>query len=168
MTIHAKYTPAWLIIKSMSQFRSILLAACSKRPEQQQTALTFRREKKHIFRTDVGFSWWVPIASSTHQYLQLHEHSYTHTHTHTHNCQTFTHWPSPPVLKKEDGIRSALQWRNLYPWVHYVTGTSSVQQNSYMIYPALTPVEHSLPSTSQKLTHGQKNIIKKKKSHLTP
>ena len=82
MTIHAKYTPAWLIIKSMSQFRSILLAACSKRPEQQQTALTFRREKKHIFRTDVGFSWWVPIASSTHQYLQLHEHSYTHTHTH--------------------------------------------------------------------------------------
>ena len=83
MTIHAKYTPAWLIIKSMSQFRSILLAACSKRPEQQQTALTFRREKKHIFRTDVGFSWWVPIASSTHQYLQLHEHSYTHTHTQT-------------------------------------------------------------------------------------
>lgn len=141
----------------MSQFRSILLAACSKRPEQQ-TAFTFRKNKHcNIFRTDVGFSWWVPIASSTQQYLQIHEHSYTHTH----NCQTFTRWPSPPVLIKEDGIRSALQRWNLYSWVHYMTGTSSMQQNHYMIYPALTFVEHSLLSTSQKLTHSPK-----KKSHL--
>lgn len=93
----------------------------------------------------------LPALSNTFKYMS--------TVTHTHNCQTFTRWPSPPVLIKEDGIRSALQWWNLYSWVHYMTGTSSMQQNHYMIYPALTSVEHSLLFTSQKLTHSQKNKI---------
>ena len=136
----------------MSQFRSILLAACSKRPEQQ-TAFTFRKNKHcNIFRIGGLAEEFLelPALSNTFKYMS--------TVTHTHNCQTFTRWPSPPVQIKEDGIRSALQRWNLYSWVHYMTGTSSMQQNHYMIYPALTSVEHSLLFTSQKLTHSPKKI----------